>query len=366
MHMRVLHTADLHIGKALHQRCLLRDQKHALDEIKNIIATQRVDVVLIAGDIYDTPHTKALATVVLSDFLTDVCKTLAVPVIMIPGNHDSGKKIAFASRLLEDANLHIVNELCAQPITMQKNDVIVDFYAMPYRTLPMLNAELQLDTDSTTEAYASLIEQWVCSPAGRPKIAIGHVHLAGALGCESERVIDSTVASRVFADFDYVALGHLHEPQSIARNIRYSGSPMKFSKSEANHKKSVTIITFDNNGLTDIEEHYLTPLRDMQVVEGYISDIVAQPGSEYYTYVSLLDENHIDSAYLNLKQHFPFLLKVEQPALITRHDTKVGYEEDFSEIIKGLHRSKTNSEIDDELFKYLMAEHETFMETLCD
>lgn len=347
--MRILHTADLHIGKQLRGRCLLSDQDFILNELRSIILTREIDVLIIAGDIYDTPSIRGAGAAIFSQFVTSVCNH-GVSIICVSGNHDSSDKLGFASQLLAKSNFHIITTINASPIHLEKRGVDVEFYAMPHRTHAWLNHDANLDEKTLTDAYRAVFDKWV-QPSDRTKIFVGHCHVVGGAISDSEREIE-TVKSEVFAPFDYVALGHLHEPQTINKTIRYSGSPLKYSKSEAEHTKSVTIVTVDNQGVESIEEVPLTPHRDLRVLTGTLNDVLSAPSSNDFIYVELEDEIPVAGAHRKLKGHFQTLLGIEQRGLIPTDDASSTANISVLDLIEELHQKKFNQPIDEALLNF--------------
>lgn len=280
--MRLLHTSDWHIGRQLHGVSLIEDQAHVLDQIVDIADRESVDAVIIAGDIYDRAVPPAEAVRLLSSTLNRLCRDLGKQVILIAGNHDSGDRLGFGSDLLGNAGLHIVGPL--QPevtrITLEKNGVEMDVFGLPYAGPLTVRHVLGTEVSSHEEAMSALLDKvHKARVKDRPTVVVGHCFVDGSVECESERPLSVGGADRVsaslFEPFSYAALGHLHGRQHQGKeHIRYSGSILKYSFSEANHHKSVTLVDIEPSG--QVGTHYieLEAIRDLRIVEGSLEEIL--------------------------------------------------------------------------------------------
>lgn len=280
--MRLLHTSDWHVGRQLHGVSLIEDQAYVLDQIVDITARESVDAVIIAGDIYDRAVPPAEAVKLLSNTLNRLCRDLGKQVILIAGNHDSGDRLGFGADLLGSSGLHIVGAL--QPevtrITLQKNGMDVDVFGLPYAGPLTVRQVLGAEVSSHDEAMSALLDKvHEARVEGRPTVVVGHCFVDGALECESERPLSVGGADRVraslFEPFSYAALGHLHGRQYQGKeHIRYSGSILKYSFSEADHHKSVTLVDLQPSGQVDTRYVELDAIRDLRVVEGSLEQIL--------------------------------------------------------------------------------------------
>uniref|UniRef100_UPI003D8128CD metallophosphoesterase family protein n=1 Tax=Trichloromonas sp. TaxID=3069249 RepID=UPI003D8128CD len=232
--MRILHTSDWHLGRQFHNISLLDDQRLALEQIIDIVRERKVDVVVVAGDIYDRSVPPATAVELLDDCVHRICNELQVPLILLAGNHDGPQRLGFASRQLAGAGLHVAGPLWSvpQPIVLKGDTGEVAFYPIPYADPATVRHVLDVEVSSHDEAMAYLLEQ-IKQDNGptRPCVVIAHCYLAGGEVSESERPLSIGGADQVspdyFKDFSYAALGHLHGPQFRgAQHIRYSGSPL--------------------------------------------------------------------------------------------------------------------------------------------
>ena len=322
--MKILHTSDWHIGRQFHGVSLLDDQRHVLEQVVEYIGAEAVDVVVIAGDIYDRAVPPALAVELLDEVLTRICSELNVPVILISGNHDSAQRLGFGSRQLEQAGLHIISHLSqvTEPVVITAGHESVSFYGIPYCDPAHVRDQFDADVSSYDEAHRFLIER-INQVRGKDSsdVLISHCFVDGCDESDSERPLSIGGADRVswepLTSFDYVALGHLHSPQYKGeQHIRYSGSILKYSFSEQHQKKGVTLIELPAGGGCKTRHLPLGPLRDMRVVEGALEDIVEKgkvdPGAEDYLLVRLTDTHAILDPMGKLREVYPNVLHLEK------------------------------------------------------
>ena len=300
--MKFVHISDLHIGKRLSEISLAEDQRHILNQIVGIVRDEKPDGVLIAGDVYDTTTPSAESVQMLDDFLTDLSDT-GTQIFMISGNHDSPEKIGYGSALFRRNGIFINGRFDGpiEPIWLEDcGQQNAEVYLIPFvRPFNVRKRFPDAEINDYTDAVRTILEN---SPSRCAdfKIAVAHQFVTTTYSdpetCDSEdpRIgdLDSMDAS-VFDTFDYVALGHLHIPQYIGRReVRYSGSPLKYSASEVSVPKSVTVVTFAAE--TEIREVPLTPLRDVRKVRGRLEDIIEAAKTESNTndliYAELTDE----------------------------------------------------------------------------
>lgn len=332
--MRFLHTADWHLGRQFHHVSLIEDQAHVLNQLTELITTQSVDAVIIAGDIYDRPVPPAAAITLLDDTLHHWCQTLGVPVILISGNHDSAGRLRFGARHMHSSGLHILADLASvtTPISLVSGHQTVDFYGIPYsdpREVSEIAGEPLSDHDAAHTWQVNQIKA-VRHP-DRPSVLISHCFVAGGESSDSERLLSvggaDSVSSNVLQDFTYVALGHLHAPQTRgADTVRYSGSLLKYSFSEQHHKKGVTLVDIDTAGAVSTEHLALYPKRNVRVLEGFFKDILAagqvDPHRDDYVLVRLMDKGAILNAMAQLRDVYPNTLHLEKPGIMTVGDRK--------------------------------------------
>jgi exonuclease SbcD len=330
--MRILHTSDWHLGRQFHNLSLLDDQRLALAQIIDIIRTRQVDVVVVAGDIYDRSVPPATAVELLDATVHRICNELQVPLILLAGNHDGPQRLGFASRQLAGAGLHVAGPLWSvpQPILIKGDTGEVAFYPIPYADPATVRHVHDVEVSSHDEAMAYLLEQIrQDNDPTRPCVVIAHCYLAGGEVSESERPLSIGGADQVspeyFKDFSYAALGHLHGPQFRgAQHIRYSGSPLKYSFSEERQRKSVTLVELDAAGNASIEQIPLAPRHDLRTLEGALDELLAagrnDPQRDDYLLVRLTDTHAILDVMNKLRDVYPNVLHLERPGLMARGD----------------------------------------------
>ncbi len=330
--MRFLHLADLHLGKRLGEYDLLADQSHLLGQVKALCRKCQVDALLLAGDIYDKTIPPVSAIELLDEFLTSLISD-GIAIFLISGNHDSGERLHFGSRLFQEKGLYITSEFkgSLSKVTLEDDFGPVQIWSMPFLRLGTIRhyfpetANCSYDQAvgtvlahapvKTQERNIILAHQFVTSSGRSPALA----------GSESPDIavgtIDGVEASH-FQDFDYVALGHIHRSQSVGREtVRYPGSPMKYSLSEVLGEKSVLLVTLEEKGVVTVEKHPLVPLRDLRHVTGPIAKLldpanVANPMD--FMWVTLTDEAPILDAIGQVKGVYPHTLKLDYDNQMTR------------------------------------------------
>lgn len=336
--MKFIHTSDWHIGRQFHNVSLLDDQRHVLEQLINYIEQESVDALVIAGDIYDRSVPPAAAVELLDEVLSKICMELKVPVILISGNHDSAERLRFGSQQLKQAGLHIMGNLAkvTEPVIISSPTGDVAFYGIPYHD-PEMVRNLSGETIATyDDAHTYLVEKVLQSASNdMSKVLISHCFIDGAEESDSERPLSIGGSDRVSYQaclpFDYVALGHLHAPQyKGAEHIRYSGSLVKYSFSEQNQKKGITLVEMDNKGLRSFKHLPLKPVRDMRILEGEFNDILEQgkvdPKNEDYLLVRLTDRHAILDPMAKLREVYPNVLQLEKPGMLITGEQKMNRE----------------------------------------
>lgn len=326
--MRFIHTSDWHLGRTLHNQSLLDEQAGMLQSLLELIRIHEVDALLIAGDIFDRSVPPAAAVTLLDDFLDQVTTTLGVAVVAIGGNHDGQERIAFGARQMAGAGLYIQGPVIAEvkPVRIDGKDGSAFFYPIPYAEPALVRHLLDEDVQTHEEAMAALLGQVQTHDSlGLPKVVLSHCFLDGGSESDSERPLSIGGADRIspslFAPFDYVALGHLHGPQyKGAEHVRYSGSPLKYSFSEQNQKKSVTLVELKPNQPPVIELLPITPKRDVRVIEGLLAELLERgktdAAREDYLMVRLLDTQAILEPMAKLRAVYPNVLHLERTGLM--------------------------------------------------
>lgn len=328
--MRILHTSDWHLGRILYGVHLINDQAHVLEQFIQLVAYSKPDVILITGDIYDRSVPPTGAVTLLDDVLGKILLDYEVPVILIAGNHDSPDRLGFGAGLLARQDLHLICQLNSDlgPVVIHDSAGPVYFCPAPYAEPPLVRERLRApDAASHEQAMLAVIQHLTAStiPAGARRVILAHAFVAGGEESESERPLSvggsGAVSASLFQPFHYAALGHLHQPQRVGdEHVRYAGSLLKYSFSEALHQKSVTLVEMDGAGKTKIETIPLIPRRDVRCLEGYFADIRDNPqkeGRDDYIMVTLLDKGPVMDAIGRLREVYPNVLHIERPALTT-------------------------------------------------
>lgn len=320
--MRFLHTADWHIGKIVHEQSMLADQAYILEQLIEQVEEYEVDAVLMAGDLYDRSLPPKEAVSLVNQTLSRLINELEVPVFIIAGNHDSNERIEYLSGVAEAKQLYMEGTLKAYTRKVSLKEA--DIYMMPYADHVLIRQALdQPEIRTIEEAVAAQVEQITSSDEfDRSRINMvmfhGYVISGSRTSLEesdSERPLSIGTAEwidqSIFDAFDYVALGHLHKGQKVGSNrIRYSGSPLKYSKSEATHQKKSFIIDIDRDSL-EVTPVPLIPKRDMRIVRGAFDDLMQQDWSDDYIFIELTDDMFIQDAMSRLRGQFPQILGLE-------------------------------------------------------
>ncbi len=330
--MKFLHISDLHIGKRLNELSLIEDQKYILDLIISEAGANKVDAVLIAGDVYDKSVPTTEAVTLFDEFLVGL-SALKIPVFVISGNHDSPERLAFGSRLIEASGVYIsaVYNGVYEPVTLSDEFGECCIYMLPFvKPATVRRVFPEAGIEDYTDAVRVAIENMNIDESKR-NLLIAHQFVSGAEKSDTEDIsvggLDNVDAS-VFSPFDYVSLGHIHRPQSSTERVRYCGAPLKYSFSEAEHKKSLTIVTLKEKGNVQIEEIPLTPLRDMVCIRGSYAEIMSsgrQDAShrESFVRVTLTDEEEIPDAIAGLRTFYPNIMELRYDNTRTRNIGKL-------------------------------------------
>ena len=331
--MKLIHLSDLHLGKRVGEVSMLEDQAYILDRVLDIVDGAGPDALLIAGDVYDKSVPSAEAVTLFDDFLCRLARR-KLPVLVISGNHDSPERLAFGSRLMEGAGVHLspVYDGNVKPITLTDEHGPVDFWLLPFLKPAHLRRFYPEETiDSYTDAVGAAIAHMNIDPSRR-NVLLCHQFVTGAATCESEELIvggTDNVDAAVFDGFDYVALGHLHGPQNVGSSrIRYCGTPLKYSFSEASQYKSVTVAELGEKGDLTLHTVPLTPWHDMRVIQGTFAQLTAENSDaagerEDYLHIILTDEEDVPEALGRLRLVYPNILKLSYDNTRTRTSQSV-------------------------------------------
>lgn len=327
--MKFLHLADLHLGKRVNGFSMLEDQAHILRQILAILDDEQPDGVLIAGDVYDKSVPSVEAVELLDGFLTEL-RARGVPVLLISGNHDSPERLAFGGRVMDSCGIHIspVYDGALAPVTLHDEFGPVHVWLLPFvKPAHVRRWFPDADIESYTDAVAEAVAHMDIDTAAR-NVLVTHQFVTGGTRSGSEELSvggTDNVDSGVFAPFDYVALGHLHGAQHIGREtIRYAGSPLKYSFSEARQHKSVTVVTLGEKGDVQVRTVALTPLRELREIRGSYDELTARSFYEHTTYRSdylhliLTDEQDVFDAMSRLRTIYPYLMTLDYDNARTR------------------------------------------------
>ena len=374
--MKFLHTADLHIGKKIFELSLIEDQKYILKQIQDIAVEEQVNAVVIAGDVYDraVPSTEAVS--LLDDFLTGL-QEKGIPVIMISGNHDSPERVAFADAILEKQGLYIAGNY-QQPlktVVLEDEYGPVHFVCMPFVKPAVVGAA------NSAEAVEHMLSALPMTLSMRQRyVLVTHYFVTGENG-ETPELSDSetdvnvggldNVPASYFVNFCYVALGHIHKPQHIGeRHVYYSGSPLKYSFSEAKGEKYVNIVELNESGVESVSGRVLKPLREMRCIKGKLNDLMspeavaensvashrdeegrnASTGLEDYLQVTLTDREELIDPIGTLRSVYPNVLQL----LLEKNLSLEGNEAVYESRLRGARKS--TAELFGEFYEMLKGE----------
>lgn len=331
--MKLIHLSDLHIGKRVNEFSLLEDQRYILEQILAVIDQEQADGVLIAGDIYDKPVPPAEAVQVFDDFLTRLAER-KIPVFAISGNHDCAERVAFGARLMSGTGVYLspVYDGKVTGITLEDEYGEAVIWLLPF-VKPALVRHVFADEEagSYQEAVRIAVDH-IAAEEEKRNVLLAHQFVTGAFRCESEEILVGgldNVDVSVFDRFDYVALGHIHSPQQVGREtVRYCGTPLKYSFSEAEQEKSVTVVELGKKGEVGIRTVPLRPLRDMRRIRGTYLELTAlsfyqDTNREDYIQAVLTDEEDVPDGLMKLRVIYPNLMKLEYDNQRTRDNREI-------------------------------------------
>lgn len=357
--MRFLHMADLHLGKQMNDLTLLDDQEAVLEQVIQIAADEAVDAVLIAGDVYQRTSPQAEATALFDRFVSRLVRD-GRKVFAISGNHDSALRLSYFSSLVRDAGVYMTEAFDGdlQHVTLRDADGDVTVWMMPFlRPAQVKRALPDEKITSYQEAVAAVLRRANIDFSQR-NVLMAHQFILGCEVCDSEELsvggLDH-IDGAVFDGFDYVALGHIHGPQRVKREtMRYAGSPLKYSFSEARHKKSVTIVEMQEKGDVRVRQAPLYPLHDVRLIEGMLDEIMQMPYSEDYVWITVHDELPPPDAKVTLSVNFPNMMKFSVVNSRTKYDLDVKAAEvmeskSVAELFSDFYRLQNNDQLPGEL-----------------
>lgn len=320
--LKFIHTADWHLGKLVHGVYMTEQQRYVLNQFVNLVAEEKPDAVVIAGDLYDRSVPPTEAVELLEDTLYKINVELETPVLAISGNHDSAERLSFGSSWYRHSNLYIHGKIHGSFDPVRLNGV--NFYLIPYAEPGLVREWFD---DSSIHSHEAAMKRVVSGieemlNPNEPNVFVGHAFVLGGKVSDSERTLSvgnsGCVSSECFAPFAYTALGHLHSPDAIRHDtVKYSGSLMKYSFSEVNHQKSVSIIKIEHNGQYSIEERMLKPLQDMREITGYMEELLdpayyrTQKVDDFLK-VTLLDEGALIDPINKLRHIYPNIMHLDR------------------------------------------------------
>lgn len=332
--MKFIHLSDLHLGKRVNEFSMLEDQEYILTKIINIIDDQKPDGVIIAGDVYDKSVPSAEAVELFDDFLVKLSNR-NLKVFVISGNHDSAERIAFGGRLMDKSGIYMspVYDGKIEPITVSDNFGDVNIYMLPFvKPANVRRFYPESEISSYTDAIKTIVDDMNIDESKR-NILITHQFVTGASRTESEDISvggTDNVDASVFEKFDYVALGHIHRSQKCTSDyIRYSGTPLKYSFSEANDKKEVVVLDIKDKGTIELSFVPLVPKRDMVEIKGKYDELTLKSFYENtsyiedYMHITLTDEDDIPDVLTKLRVIYKNIMKLDYDNQRTRHSVEI-------------------------------------------
>ena len=371
--MRLLHLGDLHLGKSLGDFDLIEDQKYILDQILAVIRDKAVDAVLIAGDVYDKAIPSEAATNLLDYFLCHLSET-GVKTFLISGNHDSDDRLNYGSQLFQTSQIFIssVYRGTLAKYTVEDELGEVDVYLLPFVKASQVRHYFpDAKIDSYDDAVRVILAEAHIDPKRR-NVIVAHQFVTGkseepalagseSMGTQSVGLVEK-IGYDCFDAFDYVALGHIHSPQRVGREeVRYAGSPLKYSLSEVNNTKSMPLVTLGEKGQVSVELIPLTPMRDLRHIKGPIHELLDKKhvqSQEDFIYATLTDEEIIGDAMGIFQQVYPNTVKIDYDNSHTREIEQVDLShivenKSFSELISDFYRLMYQCEISEEEMDYM-------------
>lgn len=333
--MKFMHLADLHLGKRVNEFSMLEDQKYVLEQVLRLIDEEQADGLLIAGDIYDRQIPPIEAVRLFDSFLTKLAER-NMPVYLISGNHDSIERVSFGARLMERSGIHMATEYDGTVDTVMAEDEygVIDIYLLPFLKPAQVRAVWGEEAEQarTYQEALSFVMSKLTRNEEHRSILLAHQFVAGAAVCDSEEHavggLDQVEVS-CFDGFDYVALGHLHGAQRVGRDtVRYAGTLLKYSFSEVNHKKSVTMVELKEKGNVEVYSRTISPLHEMRDIRGSYEQVTNRANYENtdtrdYVRITLTDEEDIFDAVGKLRVIYPNLMRLEYDNMRTRQHQSI-------------------------------------------
>ncbi|MFF4530135.1 exonuclease SbcCD subunit D [Streptomyces sp. NPDC001407] len=321
--MRMLHTSDWHLGRSFHRIGLLREQRAFIDHLVGAVREHDVDVVLVSGDVYDRA-VPPLAAVELFDEALHKLADAGVPTVMISGNHDSPRRLGVGAGLIGRAGIHLRTDPagCGTPVVLADAHGDVAFYGLPYLEPALVREELGAERGGHQAVLRAAMDRVRADlaerPAGTRSVVLAHAFVAGGAASDSERDITvggvASVAPETFDGVDYAALGHLHGCQTITERVRYSGSPLAYSFSEADHRKTMWLVDLGAGGALDAERLDCPVPRPLARIRGRLDDLLGDPRltkhEEAWVEATLTDPHRPEEPMARLAARFPHVVSL--------------------------------------------------------
>lgn len=359
--MKIIHISDLHLGRKIHEYSMIKEQRNALNQVVEAVDKHCIDAVLIAGDVYDKSIPTVEAMELFESFLMELADRNK-KVFVISGNHDSSERLSFGAKAFEKNGIYIAKAYSGQVPYVELEDEYgqVCIYMIPFVKPAIVKHYHNVEIEDYNTALKVVVEN-ISLDTTKRNIVMVHQFITGAIRSDSEEVclggLDN-VDFEIFDDFDYVAMGHIHKPQNMGRKyVRYSGSPLKYSIDEINHKKSMTVIELNKKGDISVDTIEFLPLNDIRKIEGTYMELTDRSNyidtkTDDYLHVVLTDEQDIPDALRKLKVIYPNILKLEysnkrtavNKLAITPLQVK---NKGVFEYVKELYELQNNQEIDD-------------------
>ncbi|MCR4733805.1 MAG: exonuclease SbcCD subunit D [Treponema sp.] len=366
--MLLAHISDLHLGKSLYNYSLLEDQEYILDEIVDIIIEKKVDVLMIAGDVYDKNVAPEAGIKVLRKFLNRLVEA-KIKVLIISGNHDSAERLTFGGEFMTEKGIFFSKVYDGQinPVTFEDEKGPVNFYLLPFIKPSIVQHYFEKEKiEDYQDAVSCAIKHMKINTKER-NIIIAHQNILSAQRCESEENIIGgldAISDAIFKDFDYTALGHIHKEQKIGKNnVYFCGTPLKYSISELDHQKVMPLINLGEKGKIDIEMIPLKAKRDLRQIRGTFDEIMKMSkddpnNPEDYIDIILTDEDEVLDAMASLRTLYPNVLKLTYDNKASRAAENVEKFEGVKEkkpleIFEAFYQSRRGSDMEEEQKEYI-------------
>ena len=368
--MKLAHISDLHLGKTLYNYSLIEDQEYILEQIVGILVEKKVDVLMIAGDVFDKNVAPEAGLKVFRKFLNRLVES-KIKVLIISGNHDSAERLTFGGEFMTEKGIFFSKVYDGQidPVSFEDEYGPVNFYLLPFIKPQIVNHYIEgNEIDTYEEAVQFAVKNMNINTSER-NVILAHQNILSAKRCESEENIIGgldAVSDAVFKDFDYTALGHIHSQQKIGKNnVFFCGTPLKYSVSEFDQEKKMPIISLAKKGKLDIEMISLIPKRDLRKITGTLDEILSNAKNdpnnhEDFIDITLTNEDEVMDAMASLRTVYPNVLKLSYDNKASRAAENV---EKFSgvnekkplEIFEAFYQSRRGTEMNDEQKNYIQA-----------